>query len=46
LLTRLQLIKSYDNIIKRLKQQGDEAGLMIAAEIEKRIKEVFPEAKE
>jgi transcriptional regulator len=33
--------KSYDNIIKRLKQQG-ESGQVIAAEMEKREKEVFP----
>lgn len=36
--------KSYDNIIERLKEQG-EAGQVIAAEMEKRIKEVFPDAK-
>jgi transcriptional regulator len=34
--------KSYDNIIKRLKQQG-ESGQVIAGEMEKRVKEVFPE---
>jgi transcriptional regulator len=33
--------RSYDNIIKRLKDQG-EAGQVIAAEMEKRTKEVFP----
>ena len=33
--------KSYDNIIDRLKQQ-DEAGQVIAAEMEKRTSEVFP----
>lgn len=32
--------KSYENIIKRLKKQ-DEAGKVIAAEMEKRTKEVF-----
>lgn len=37
--------KSYDNIIKRLKQQA-ESGQVIAAEMEKRIKEVFPDKKE
>lgn len=37
--------KSYDNIIKRLKQQG-ESGQVIAAEMEKRTKEVFPDNKE
>jgi transcriptional regulator len=36
--------KSYDNIIKRLKEQG-EAGQVIAAEMKKRINEVFPDAK-
>jgi len=36
--------KSYDNIIKRLKQQG-ESGQVIAAEMEKRTREVFPEEK-
>jgi transcriptional regulator len=34
--------ESYDNIIKRLRQQG-ESGQMIAAEMEKRTKEVFPD---
>ena len=34
--------KSYQNIIVKLKQQG-EAGKVIAAEMEKRTKEVFPE---
>ena len=33
--------KSYDNIIERLKEQG-EAGQVIAAEMKKRKKEVFP----
>ena len=37
--------KSYDNIIKRLKQQG-ESGQVIAAEMEKRTLEVFPDKKE
>lgn len=37
--------KSYDNIIERLKSQG-EAGQVIAAEMEKRTKEVFPDYKE
>lgn len=36
--------KSYEDIIKRLKQQ-DEDGRVIAAEMEKRKKEVFPEGK-
>lgn len=36
--------KSYDNIIERLKEQG-EAGQVIAAEMKKRTKEVFPDAK-
>ncbi len=36
--------KSYDNIIKRLKEQG-EAGQVIAAEMKKRTNEVFPDAK-
>ena len=35
--------KSYANIIERLKQQGDEAGQVIAAEMEKRTKQVFPD---
>ena len=35
--------KSYDNIIERLKEQG-EAGQVIATEMEKRTKEVFPDA--
>jgi transcriptional regulator len=34
--------ESYDNIIKRLRQQG-ESGQVIAAEMEKRTKEVFPD---
>jgi transcriptional regulator len=37
--------KSYENIIARLKVQ-DEAGRVIAAEMQKRTKEVFPDAKE
>jgi transcriptional regulator len=37
--------KSYENIIARLKEQ-DEAGRVIAAEMQKRTKEVFPDAKE
>ncbi|MDP3462344.1 MAG: FMN-binding negative transcriptional regulator [Bacteroidales bacterium] len=37
--------KSYDNIIKQLKQQG-ESGQVIAAEMEKRMTEVFPTNKE
>ncbi len=37
--------KSYDNIIEQLKEQG-EAGQVIAAEMKKRTKEVFPDAKE
>lgn len=37
--------KSYDNIIKQLKQQG-ESGHVIAAEMEKRRTEVFPTNKE
>jgi transcriptional regulator len=36
--------KSYDNIIARLKEQGED-GQVIAAEMEKRTKEVFPEIK-
>lgn len=36
--------ESYDNIIKRLRQQG-ESGQVIAAEMAKRTKEVFPENK-
>jgi transcriptional regulator len=36
--------KSYDNIIKRLNDQ-DEDGRVIAAEMEKRTKEVFPDDK-
>ncbi len=36
--------KSYDNIIQRLREQG-EAGQVIAAEMEKRTKEVFPDNK-
>ncbi len=37
--------KSYENIIKRLREQG-ESGQAIAAEMEKRTKEVFPDDKE
>ncbi len=37
--------KSYDNIKERLKEQG-EAGQVIAAEMEKRTREVFPDASE
>jgi len=37
--------KSYDNIIKRLKEQGED-GQAIAAEMEKRTKQVFPDDKE
>ena len=37
--------KSYHNIIERLAVQGDEAGQVIAAEMEKRAKEVFPDEK-
>lgn len=37
--------KSYENIIKRLKQQG-ENGHVIAAEMEKREKDVFPVAQD
>lgn len=36
--------QSYRNIIEKLNQQ-DEAGRVIAAEMEKRIKDVFPEVK-
>lgn len=35
--------ESYKNIIGRLRNQGDEAGEVIAAEMEKRTLEVFPE---
>jgi transcriptional regulator len=35
-------IKSYHNIIEKLKEQN-EAGKVIAAEMEKRTKQVFPE---
>lgn len=38
-------LKSYHNIIKKLKEQG-ESGRVIAAEMEKRTKEVFPNEKE
>ncbi len=37
-------IKSYHNIIEKLKEQG-ESGQVIAAEMEKRAKEVFPDNK-
>ena len=37
--------QSYNNIKERLKKQG-EAGQVIAAEMEKRTKEVFPDDKE
>ena len=37
--------KSYLNIIEKLKEQG-EAGQVIAAEMKKRTKEVFPDTKE
>jgi transcriptional regulator len=37
--------ESYDNIIKHLKQQG-ESGQVIASEMEKRTREVFPDNKE
>ncbi|HXB41678.1 MAG TPA: FMN-binding negative transcriptional regulator [Bacteroidia bacterium] len=36
--------ESYDNIIARLKEQGED-GQVIAAEMKKRTKEVFPEIK-
>lgn len=36
--------KSYHNIIERLKKQG-ESGQVIAAEMEKRTKEIFPDEK-
>ena len=36
--------RSYENIIKQLKDQG-EAGQMIAVEMEKRTKTVFPDGK-
>jgi transcriptional regulator len=36
--------KSYDNIKERLKEQGED-GRVIAAEMEKRIKDVFPDDK-
>jgi transcriptional regulator len=35
-------LKSYQNIIEKLKEQGED-GQVIAAEMEKRTKEVFPE---
>jgi transcriptional regulator len=38
-------LKSYNNIIERLKEQG-EAGQVIAAEMKKRTKEVFPDTEE
>lgn len=37
--------ESYKNIIGRLREQNDEAGEVIANEMEKRILEVFPEGK-
>lgn len=37
--------KSYDNIIKQLKEQGED-GQAIAAEMEKRKRDVFPDNKE
>ena len=37
--------KSYDNIKEKLKDQGED-GQVIAAEMEKRTKELFPEDKE
>jgi transcriptional regulator len=37
--------KSYDNIKDRLKEQGED-GQVIAAEMEKRTKDVFPDDKE
>ncbi len=37
--------KSYHNIIEKLKEQGED-GQVIAAEMKKRIKEVFPDDKE
>ncbi|MDD8018855.1 MAG: FMN-binding negative transcriptional regulator [Bacteroidota bacterium] len=37
--------KSYHNIIEKLKEQSED-GRVIAAEMKKRIKEVFPDAKE
>jgi transcriptional regulator len=37
--------KSYNNIIERLEEQQGEAGQVIAAEMKKRTKEVFPDAK-
>ncbi len=36
--------KSYDNIIERLKEQGED-GQVIAAEMEKRTRQVFPDDK-
>jgi len=41
-LSRDRDAKSYDNIIRELKKPG-ESGLVIAAEMEKRTKEVFPQ---
>ena len=35
--------ESYQNIIGKLREQNDEAGLVIADEMEKRTKEVFPD---
>lgn len=37
--------ESYDNIIKRLRKQPGEAGQVIASEMEKRTKEVFPDVE-
>jgi transcriptional regulator len=37
--------KSYDNIKELLKEQGED-GQVIAAEMEKRTKDVFPDHKE
>ena len=36
--------KSYENIKERLKEQGED-GKVIAAEMDKRTKEVFPDEK-
>jgi len=37
--------ESYTNIIKKLREQENEAAEVIASEMEKRIKEVFPDAE-
>jgi transcriptional regulator len=37
--------ESYANIIKRLREQGDESGQVIAFEMEKRTKDVFPDVE-